>query len=342
MAVSFHHPDPPSQLMNPTRPSAKSDRESSHACHKQTQKSTVHMLKAPRAIRSLVIVWCLTIDYQAGLAKYDFGRVLGQKPLKTASGHRRGGAPTAMLEEPRQDKPGRAGGVASGRGAGLLVWLVPFHHGEGSFRPWPIVVNRVCGWASALKGRSCGRPRWQGGCSKTRRHPCLRPERGWAHTRHRAMPPAAAKSHALWPGDSLGRCRSLHGECSSRRVGQCADPPVPGATLANGPRPVPGRSSHDAPSFGGVPTRPSSQRAATGDRSRSVGAPLGRTGLHHRGRPRTREVRREEGRQKNEGQKNGAKATGRSHLPIFLSLVFLSCFPSLSVPRTITPGPGAP
>ena len=34
------------------------------------------------------------------------------------------------------------GGVASGRGAGLLVWRVGFHHGKESLRAWCGVVNK--------------------------------------------------------------------------------------------------------------------------------------------------------------------------------------------------------
>jgi len=58
--------------------------------------------------------------------------------------------PAAMLEELRPGKPDCPGGVASGRGAGLLVWRVPFHHGEESFRGWFGVVNK------ALRGRAAG------------------------------------------------------------------------------------------------------------------------------------------------------------------------------------------
>ena len=52
-----------------------------------------------------------------------------------------------MVGELRQGKPDCPGGVASGRGTGLLGWVVPFHHGEESFRAWFGVVNR--GLASA-------------------------------------------------------------------------------------------------------------------------------------------------------------------------------------------------
>ena len=47
-----------------------------------------------------------------------------------------------MLGDLRQGKPDSPGRVASGRGAGRLVWLVPFHRGEESFRAWFGVVNK--------------------------------------------------------------------------------------------------------------------------------------------------------------------------------------------------------
>jgi len=50
--------------------------------------------------------------------------------------------PAAMLGELRRGMPGYPGGVASGRGAGLLVWRAPVHHDAESFRTWFGVVNK--------------------------------------------------------------------------------------------------------------------------------------------------------------------------------------------------------
>ena len=60
----------------------------------------------------------------------------------TVLGQIRRGVPAAMLGELRQGKPTCPGGIGSEPGVGLLVWLVPFHQGEESFRAWSGVVNK--------------------------------------------------------------------------------------------------------------------------------------------------------------------------------------------------------